>query len=392
MLNAARKGDVQAVERIVNSGADINYTDGTGLSIVCTAIMNNDLKAAQILQVYGADASKCDAQIRKYQNKLPKENSGGLFSGLTNAQNMTLAAGGAALVIGGVALLGGEFFGIGGGNGESASGSGAEDGRGTGGGGASTGDGFKSLASIPYSLQEWNTADGKAKDFDLNAAMNLYSGNGAANVTNDFEYMSGGGFQNYLLITGGYASLARGYFGQITPRNSSTNAPLPLSQTYAPISVALITANGVNLTGTAANRTTTHVSPSCIDYSNQQCVNTVQTYKNFVKVNDTLVETTTGYDWSDAGSVFNSAADFVNDSLLAKIIIGGDGEEHDSADFIGYMPKGQLQLYRTGGGKKFKTNLGAVASGFFNAAAETITYTDGSSVQQTISNAVCESD
>jgi ankyrin repeat protein len=65
LLNSARSGNIQMVERLINSGADANYTDSTGLSIVCTAIMNNDLKAAQILQIYGADASNCNHQIKR---------------------------------------------------------------------------------------------------------------------------------------------------------------------------------------------------------------------------------------------------------------------------------------------------------------------------------------
>ena len=35
LLVAARRGDVQTVQVLVNSGVDVNYVDSTGLSLVC---------------------------------------------------------------------------------------------------------------------------------------------------------------------------------------------------------------------------------------------------------------------------------------------------------------------------------------------------------------------
>ena len=64
LLAAARNADIQQVQVLVNNGADINYVDATGLSLVCTALMNNDTRAAQILQMYGADASQCEARLK----------------------------------------------------------------------------------------------------------------------------------------------------------------------------------------------------------------------------------------------------------------------------------------------------------------------------------------
>ena len=58
LLAAARNADIQQVQALVNNGADINYVDATGLSLVCTALMNNDTRAAQNVQMYGADASQ----------------------------------------------------------------------------------------------------------------------------------------------------------------------------------------------------------------------------------------------------------------------------------------------------------------------------------------------
>ena len=106
LLAAAKNADIQQVQLLINNGADINYVDSTGLSVVCTALMNNDLRAAQILQMYGADASKCDRQIKQFNNKTKKTtSSGGLFSGLSSAQSIALAAAGAAVVVGGVVFL-----------------------------------------------------------------------------------------------------------------------------------------------------------------------------------------------------------------------------------------------------------------------------------------------
>ena len=105
LLAAARNADIQQVQMLVNSGANINYVDATGLSVVCTALMNNDTRAAQILQMYGADASQCDRQIKNYNNRTKPKPSGGLFGGLSSVQNMTLAAAGAAVVVGGLLLL-----------------------------------------------------------------------------------------------------------------------------------------------------------------------------------------------------------------------------------------------------------------------------------------------
>ena len=57
LLSAAKNADIQQVQILINNGANVNYVDSTGLSLVCTALMNNDVRAAQILQMYGADAS-----------------------------------------------------------------------------------------------------------------------------------------------------------------------------------------------------------------------------------------------------------------------------------------------------------------------------------------------
>ena len=113
LLVAARRGDIQTVQVLINSGVDVNYVDSTGLSLVCTAVMNNDRRAIQVLQMYGADASNCDKQIKQYQQKTRRAVKGeqyGFFSGLSSTHVIVLSAVGVAAVIGGVVLLTNIFY------------------------------------------------------------------------------------------------------------------------------------------------------------------------------------------------------------------------------------------------------------------------------------------
>lgn len=80
LLSAAKNADIQQVQVLVNNGANVNFVDSTGMSIVCTALMNNDVRAAQILQMYGADASNCDRQIKQYRTKNTTRTESGGFS------------------------------------------------------------------------------------------------------------------------------------------------------------------------------------------------------------------------------------------------------------------------------------------------------------------------
>ena len=105
LLAAAKNADIQLVQVLINNGANVNFVDSTGLSIVCTALMNNDVRAAQILQMYGADASQCDRQIKQYNQRNKPQSSGGLFSGLSSAQSITLTAAGAAVIVAGLYFL-----------------------------------------------------------------------------------------------------------------------------------------------------------------------------------------------------------------------------------------------------------------------------------------------
>jgi len=402
LLSAARSGNAQMVERLIASGANVNYIDGTGMSIVCTAIMNDDMRAAQTLQFYGADASKCNSQIQRYKNRLAPEKSGGLFSGLSNAQNMTLAAGGAALVVGGVYLLSGSLFGASGGT--SPSGGGGNRG---GGGNGNNSNLANARTSTAYGPAEWNFDKNKPKQtsnqagsdddnyFNLAASKNIYSSTELNNKV-DFNHMSGKSdsglgavssfqVQNYLLMMGGYAPLARGYNGQITPRDATTKNPVRYEHSgFAPISVALLVNNGVNAlggdAGTAAQKTMTRYSADCT--TGEVCARQYNRYENLNLVDGKEKD---GYDFSGVGSVFNSSqVDTFNpdggitdsDSKLAKIIVGGG--EHDTGDFIGFMPNGQLVLYRTGGGKKYVENLGTY---HYDSGAKRITYGGGTTIE-----------
>ncbi|MBQ7185286.1 MAG: ankyrin repeat domain-containing protein, partial [Alphaproteobacteria bacterium] len=148
LLAAAKNSDVQQIQILINNGANINYVDNTGMSLVCTALMNNDMRAAQVLQMYGADASNCDKQIKNYRNKnLPKK-TGGFFGGLSTAQGLALTGAAAAAVVGGIYLFTDLFDSDDGGN---SGGSGSGSGSGSGGNGGNNSSGDKLFSNgLPY--------------------------------------------------------------------------------------------------------------------------------------------------------------------------------------------------------------------------------------------------
>ena len=184
LLAAAKNADIQQVQLLISNGANVNYVDSTGLSLVCTALMNNDVRAAQILQMYGADASQCDRQIKQYNSRTQTESSGGLFSGLSSAQTISLAAAGAAVVVGGLFLLTdwldpGNENGGGSSSGNRPNGGGDDD---NGGGSATAGAEipvgpayFTSDGEIAYStaayesnLAQWDPSAGGVREADFN--------------------------------------------------------------------------------------------------------------------------------------------------------------------------------------------------------------------------------
>ncbi|MCL1902374.1 MAG: hypothetical protein FWG18_01960 [Alphaproteobacteria bacterium] len=376
LLTAARAGNTVGVAALVNAGANVNFIDNTGLSVVCTAIMNNDMRAAQILQVHGADASKCDQQIRQFNQRLPKEESGGMFSGLSTTQRIALTVAGAAVVVGGVVLIA-NWLGsprnrnnvVNGGGNRPCVGPGCDNG----------GGGNNNIVSTwPANGLPRGPAE-LATDFNYQAALDFF---GSPDITGiralDFAYfntatnVSGGvGVQNYLLMMHGYSPLARGYNGMRTIRRND-GTPLVLSGlTNAatgdvpgggrPVLTALITANGVNASGSSADVWQTWAVCSATNSAGCSAVDTSAAtisrkyYNNKVtgtfvsSLGDLTVTEDPSFDLSGNGTVFNSGAS-TEESMWAKIIAGGYADGRALGDFLGFMPNGQLLIFRTGGG------------------------------------------
>jgi hypothetical protein len=260
LLAAAKAADIQQVQALVNNGANVNFVDSTGLSIVCTALMNNDVRAAQILQMYGADASQCDRQIRRYNNRNKPKDTGGLFSGLSSAQTISLAAAGAAVVVGGLLLLT-DVFDPGNDN-ESVSGGGTRPGGGSG----ENKPVAEPYLTVPYSPAYLGT-DGKITTSDEIYLANLAGWNPDAgglrekdfnffrpSNQNDNDFLDEGitvPVQNYLLMMHGYSAFANEYMGQEIFRDAGTRNPELVANDAGggrPVVVGLITKNGMNPT------------------------------------------------------------------------------------------------------------------------------------------------
>lgn len=351
LLAAARRGDTQTVQVLISNGADVNYVDSTGLSLVCTAVMNNDKRAIQVLQMYGADASKCDRQIKQYKQKTRVAARGeeyGFFSGLSSSHILALSAVGVAAVIGGVALLTDAFDSSSGNNNGPSGGSHS----GSGGSSGSTG-----------SVQTAFTIPSGPAYLDSNFSIDTALANFIAAETTDFNYLRTGEpdnfiddglndkLQNYLLVMRGYYPIVSGYLGQDTFRNSS-NVPVLSSVKIddvplqgQPARVALITGSGINPAGSAdsANGITYIVA-----VDDTQSV-TVDKYFNNTRSGDVVTETKTAFDLSGSGTVFNPFAD-VNESALAKIVAGWEADERGYGDLYGFVPNAQLVILRTGNG------------------------------------------
>ena len=177
---------------------------------MCTALMNNDLRAAQILQMYGADASKCDRQIKQYNNRNKPRSSGGLFGGLSSAQSIVLAAAGAAVIVGGLFLLT-DWLDPGNGNKSSTSGGS----HGGGGGGSSSG--ATAAFTTPYGPA---MTDAAAETANYVTNLDFYSpSDTTSSYYKNYNLMNNSTMtQNYLLMMHGYSPMARGYNGLRTLR------------------------------------------------------------------------------------------------------------------------------------------------------------------------------
>ncbi len=368
LLSAAKNADFQQVQALVNSGADINFVDSTGLSIVCTALMNNDIRAAQILQMYGADASQCDRQIKQYNSRTkPKINSGGLFGGLSTAQGMALAAAGAAVVIGGLYWLT-DVFDPDNGN-SSSSGNNGNRPNNNPDDPTNGGDNAKVAFSVPYGPAMVNDA----KEQELYADnLNAF---GQISYLDTFNQMNKSVYQNYLLLMHGYSPMARGYLGMRTLRNLVSREPLNLSgnslgdntsiQGGMPINVAIVTTNGINaadetslenkfmLWGTTNNNNTTVNGAVNKNLSSKYYNNKITLGANSETILDDSVEEDSVlygivFDLSGNGTAIHNTSATDLDNMLAKVIVGSGPGEY-LTDYMGFMPNGQLTVFRTGG-------------------------------------------
>ncbi len=379
LLAAAKNADIQQVQILINNGADVNYVDSTGLSIVCTALMNDDVRAAQILQMYGADASKCDRQIKNYNNRNKPRSSGGLFGGLSSAQSITLAAAGAAVVVGGLFLLT-DWLDPGNKN-KSSSSQGSHGGGGSGGGGS----GATATFTTPYGPA---MVDAAAESANYVNNLDLYSpSDTSSSYYKNYTLMNNSSMtQNYLLMMHGYSAMARGYNGLRTLRYAdSGHTPVPKTvlddytvSTYVveggrPVNVALVTANGINMHGKPAGEITAAVDslddrlvawtglngtsvvePEISNLSSKYYNNAItfgETSETLVSNSSTAEDDTrvSFFDLSGNGTAVQNADATDYDNLLAKVV-GGANSGFSDPDYMGFMPYGQMTIFRTGGG------------------------------------------
>ena len=392
LLSAAKNADIQQVQLLINNGADVNFVDSSGMSIVCTALMNNDVRAAQILQMYGADASKCDRQIRNYKSKNTTRGSGGLFGGLSSAQSMTLAAAGAAVVVGGLLLLT-DVLDPGNDNSNANTGGSHNTGGNTGGNtsGATaagktavgpaffTSDGKVNYTTAAYNtnLEQWNPSAGGVKKWDFN-----YFRLKIGTEDNPDNYKDAGGItvamQNYLLMMHGYSSFANGYLGQTTFRDTANN-PQKAAYEGKPVLVSLITENGINPSGSADRGEGIVYGLTAATDAQTARTDKYLNYDNPTSENSTVVlgAEKGGFDLSGSGTAMNPFAS-ANQNALAKIIGGWNGSARSTGDLYGFVPNGQLAVLRTGGGYKW-TDVADPTSG---TVMGTVTKGTGSATDQ----------
>lgn len=382
ILSSASRGDTTTIETLISNGADINYKDNTGMSIVCTAMMNSDMNAVQILQRYGADASSCNRQIknRNSVNTSNRDSNSGFFSGLSNYQKLTLGilgAGGIAAAV--MAATDTGFF-----NSDDDNNSGSSSGGGGSGGGGSGGTTTNSyiltLPPMPASSSSVETTN-----------LALYSNSGTTTaIANGFQRMSATvdgtnlinsvqtpssvptSMQNYLLLTRAYNAFARGYFGGSTLRTTN-NAILNISSLTGvsagtPIITALITAGGIRPYTTSGTPTTNNFNTSEI-YNYAECsstsggictaASTVSSGTIIGKIynNSTSLPSTQDTAFFDLTATPTGAVDATNsltDTMLARILVGDTTIAYNSDawtypdDIVGMTPDGSAMIFKTG--------------------------------------------
>ena len=396
LLAAAKNADIQQVQSLVNIGADVNFVDATGLSIVCTALMNNDVRAAQILQMYGADASRCDTQIKRYNNRTQPKKTGGLFSGLSSAQSLSLTAAGAAGVVGGLFLLT-DVFDPGNDNDASSGGSGRPDNNPNDGGANSGGT---VALTVPYSpaylgndgkittdntvylsnLKLWDPSGDNVRTWDFNYFR--------PNVTTNNFKTDGINLpvQNYLLMMHGYSAFANEYMGQDIFRDTATRNPVPVGNKTGggnPVSVVMVTSNGQNPTGSATRGDGISFADGASATAKISLVDKYLNYNNPSKETGVLGAEIAGFDFSGSGTAMNPFATAYQNSF-GKIVAGWYGTTNDITDadvrgygdFFGFVPNGRLGILRTGGGQQWVN----VANPTGGAVVGAVTDTDDNSV------------
>ena len=367
LLVAARNGDIQTVQVLINSGVDVNYVDSTGLSLVCTAVMNNDTRAIQVLQMYGADASNCDRQIKQYQQKTRLAAKGeeyGFFSGLSSSHIIALSALGVAAVVGGIVLLADAFDSDSG----HANGSTNGDRPNNNNGGTTTTDPTK-LFSVNLPAGPACSGNVCPSDFSVWES------------SPDFAYMSNVSLQdtfNYLMVARAYNAFVRGYEGMQTVRLTSDLTAFDLStlpytsvpEGGKPVNVAMITGTGVNKTGSAVDANITWIDSTQIntvisackdDPDSAACVaardNALEISNKYFNLNGGTEDS--AFDLSGGGTVFGMAMD--GDTKAAKIIAGWEAGGRSEPDFVGFVPNGQLTVYKTGNGTEWIDTTSSVS-------------------------------
>lgn len=406
LLNAAKAGNIQQVQMLISTGADVNYKDSTGLSLVCTAIMNNDTRASQILQMYGADASNCDRQIKDYKFRNVPETSSGFFGGLSKPQGLTLIGAGVAAAVGGLFLLT-DVFDADNGNSGGGGGNNNNNNNNDNNGGSTTNNGTPLFANgLPYGPATVNAA-GEAANYADNLvnwyAQTITGGTGTVdNLPYYGNFLLMNANVNYLLLMRGYSPFARGYFGMRTLRNLETRVPFSSEVLKEfklgvdpvmggrPVNVALVTANGINAadgtslqnrfliwTDTSGTSSLNGTSNSMI--SSKYYNNAISLGENNSSVEeDTVAEDSNllaNFDRSNSGTVINNVLASDLDNLLVKVV-GGLDSGYAGPDFVGFMPNGQMTIYRTGGGHVLTNEITPVDVGDYSFAGLTLATDD----------------
>ena len=366
LLSAARNGNTRLMQNLINSGADVNYVDSTGVSVVCTAVMNNDMRAVQLLQMYGADASQCDRQIKNYRVRNTSVDETGLFSGLSPTHKLVLGSVGAIGAIAGILWATDAFDSDGGGDSFTSTGNHGSGSGGSGNGGTS---GLTPMLTVPYSPAYLTNG---VVNPDASVSANDWV---ETQGQRDFSFMQASSeMQNYLLISRGYNLFANRYNGQLIFRDAATHAPLAMTGVAAevgggtPATVALITTNGIdNSDGSLAR-----AGGIAVALSTSGAVTYYDKYKNYQNsgCDGTSCSGTeiTSFDLSGHNTAVENTTATARDNNIAKIVAGWLAGGRADGDYYGFIPYGTLAVYRTGGAGTSYLNYQAMKNAISNSS------------------------